>query len=233
MCRRPNDPPCHVHRQPGLYVWIYRDMSLIWVVRVVLLLISGLMGQTWGPSGADRTQVGPMFVLWIAIWDPLMYVTCASYPICRVWSVTGEFPAQMASNTENASIWWRHHGLYLLFSASFPPAESGPLFTKHYSDAINSAMASQITGASNVCSTVCSGADQRKHHSSVSLAFVRRIHRWPVDSPHKIPITQKMYPIDYVIMKRRIGNRDSHYKINIVWLRSQFHIVNTNNMESS
>ena len=23
--------------------------------------------------------------------------------------VTGEFPAQMASNVENVSIWWRHH----------------------------------------------------------------------------------------------------------------------------
>ena len=23
---------------------------------------------------------------------------------------TGEFPAQMASNAENVSIWWRHHG---------------------------------------------------------------------------------------------------------------------------
>ena len=22
---------------------------------------------------------------------------------------TGEFPAQMASNAENVSIWWRHH----------------------------------------------------------------------------------------------------------------------------
>ena len=28
-----------------------------------------------------------------------------------VWNspVTGEFPAQMASNVENISIWWRHH----------------------------------------------------------------------------------------------------------------------------
>ena len=26
-------------------------------------------------------------------------------------SVTGEFPAQMASNAENVSIWWRHHDL--------------------------------------------------------------------------------------------------------------------------
>ena len=24
---------------------------------------------------------------------------------------TGEFPAQMASNSENVSIWWRHHGI--------------------------------------------------------------------------------------------------------------------------
>ena len=23
--------------------------------------------------------------------------------------VTGEFPAQMATNAENVSIWWRHH----------------------------------------------------------------------------------------------------------------------------
>ena len=41
-------------------------------------------------------------------------------------------------------------------------------------------MASQITAVSSVCSTVCSGADQRKHQSSAPLAFVRGIHRWPV-----------------------------------------------------
>ena len=39
-----------------------------------------------------------------------------------------------------------------------------------------STMASQITGVSIVCSTVGSGADQRKHQSSTSLAFVRGIH---------------------------------------------------------
>ena len=27
--------------------------------------------------------------------------------------VTGEFPAQMASNAENVSIWWRHHDTYI------------------------------------------------------------------------------------------------------------------------
>ena len=32
------------------------------------------------------------------------------WPLCREFTGTGEFPAQMASNTENVSIWWRHHG---------------------------------------------------------------------------------------------------------------------------
>ena len=37
-----------------------------------------------------------------------------------------------------------------------------------------------------VYSTVCSGADQRKQLSSASLAFVMGIHRWPVNSVHKV-----------------------------------------------
>ena len=43
------------------------------------------------------------------------------------------------------------------------------------------------------------GFAQRKHQSSASLAFVRGIHRWPVDSPHKGPVTRKMFPFDDVI----------------------------------
>ena len=40
----------------------------------------------------------------------------------------------------------------------------------------------------------------KKYQSSVSLAFVRGIHRWPGNSPHKGPVTQKMFPSDDVIM---------------------------------
>ena len=40
-----------------------------------------------------------------------------------------------------------------------------------------SAMASQITGVFIFCSTIGSGADQRKHQSFASLAFVRD-DRW-------------------------------------------------------
>ena len=68
-----------------------------------------------------------------------------------------------------------------------------------YSDVLMNAMASQITSISIVRPTVCSGAD-KKHQSSVSSAFVRGIHRWPVDSPHKWPVTRKMFPFDDVIM---------------------------------
>ena len=63
-----------------------------------------------------------------------------------------------------------------------------------------SATASQITGVSMLCSTVWSGADQRKHQSFTSLASVRGIHRWPVNSPHKGPVTRKMFPFDDVTM---------------------------------
>ena len=64
----------------------------------------------------------------------------------------------------------------------------------HYGDVIMGTMASQITSFTIVYSTVYSGADQRKHQSSTLLAFVRGIHRWPVNSPHKWLITQKMFP---------------------------------------
>ena len=64
----------------------------------------------------------------------------------------------------------------------------------------NGTMASQITSLIIVYSTVYSGADQRKHQSSASLAFVRGIHRWPVNSPHKWSVTRKMFPFDDVIV---------------------------------
>ena len=75
-----------------------------------------------------------------------------------------------------------------------------PLFGDHYNDVIMSLMASQITNLTIVYSTVYSGTDQIRHQSSASLAFVRGIHRWPVKSPHKGPVTRKMFPFDDVIM---------------------------------
>ena len=62
-------------------------------------------------------------------------------------------------------------------------------------------LASQITSLTVVYSIVYSGVNQRKHQSSASLAFVREIHRGPVNFPHKWPVTRKMFPFDDVIMQ--------------------------------
>ena len=63
-----------------------------------------------------------------------------------------------------------------------------------------SEMASQITSITIVCSTIYSGADKRKYIISASLAFLWGIYRWPVNSPHKRPVTRKIFPFDDVII---------------------------------
>ena len=71
----------------------------------------------------------------------------------------------------------------------------------HCSDVIMSVMASQITSLTIVYSTIYSGSDQREHQSvTASLAFVRGIHPWPVNSLHKGPVMWQMFPFDDVIM---------------------------------
>ena len=91
---------------------------------------------------------------------------------------------------------------FLLYRLS---RHSCTIYAIHCSDVIMSAVASEITSVSIVCSTVCSGAEQRKYQGSASLVFVRGIHRWPTDSPHKGPVTQKMFPFDDVIMYHTRG----------------------------
>ena len=83
----------------------------------------------------------------------------------------------------------------------------------HYCDVIMGVKASQITSLAVVCSTVYTDADQRKHQSSALLAFVRRIHRGPVNSPHKWPVTRKMLPFDDVIISQGQELRTSSSKL--------------------
>ena len=104
-------------------------------------LIARFMRPTWGPSGTDRTQVGPMLAPWTLLSGFFLLIPHHS-------NIT------WVSMCFNSPIIW-------LFKAS------------------------QITSLGIVYSTVYSGVNQRKHQSSASLAFVRRIHRGPVNSPHK------------------------------------------------
>ena len=86
----------------------------------------------------------------------------------------------------------------------------------HYNDVI------MISSVSMVYSTFCSGADQRKHQSFASLAFVRGIHRWLLNSPYKGPVTREMFPFDDVIMKYFLALKiDRQYGRNVVGLGEQ------------
>ena len=103
------------------------------------------------------------------------------------------------------------------------------------------AMASQITSLTIVYSAVYSGADQSKHQSFASLAFVWGIHRRPVNSPRKWPVTRKMFPFDEVIMW---NNNDITFTWQIaclnmgtVWILAQHQVidrkVNTHDVDSN
>ena len=81
-----------------------------------------------------------------------------------------------------------------------------------------SSTASKITGVLVVCSIVCPGADQRKDKSSPPLAFVRGIHRSPVDSPHNGSVTWKMFPFDGVItLTTEMGMESFYTDVNYRW----------------
>ena len=119
---------------------------------------------------------------------------CAAKSI-QVSIVSGQFflntsRHNQGENRERAHC-WKTRNTYLFYIRN-----SG----HHYYDVIMDAIASQITSLTIVYSTVYSDADQSKHQSSASLAFVRGIHRGPVNSPHKWPVTRKMFPFDEVIM---------------------------------
>ena len=83
--------------------------------------------------------------------------------------------------------------LYKGFHQTLAMLYANHLSNTHYDDVKMSAISCKITSLTIVYLTVYSGIDERKHQSSASLAFVRGIHRWPVNSPHKGPVTRKNY----------------------------------------
>ena len=110
---------------------------------------------------------------------------------CKIWV----FPMLMYTR-DNAVL---HQTIDTVMSIIMTGPE---YYTSHYSGVIMDAAASQITSLTTVNSTVYSSANQRKHQSTTLLAFVWGIHRWPVNSPHKWPVTRKMFPFDDVFMHK-------------------------------
>ena len=61
---------------------------------------------------AIASQITSLTIVYSTVYsdaDQRKYQSSAS--LAFVWGIhrAGEFPAQMASNAENVSIWWRHH----------------------------------------------------------------------------------------------------------------------------
>ena len=96
--------------------------------------------------------------------------------------------------------------VYIITSSESITITNNRSVSLHYDDVIMGAMASQITSLTIVYSSVYSGADQRKHQSFASLAFVRWIHRALVNYQHKGPVTRKMFAFDDVIMNVLFAN---------------------------
>ena len=98
----------------------------------------------------------------------------------------------------------------------------------HDNDVIMGTMASQITSLVIVYSSVYSGADQRKHQSSASLAFMQGIHRLPVNSTNKRPVTRKMFPFDDVITTHKF---DLLTSMDVPWtevsLKDEFYLMSS------
>ena len=108
-----------------------------------------------------------------------------------------------AMERKNCNLHWNENTILTQFSwlgAALEAILTVSSVANHYTDVIMGAIASQIASLTSVYSIVYSDADQRKHQSSASLAFVRGIHRGPVNSPHKWPVTRKMFPFDDVTM---------------------------------
>ena len=83
----------------------------------------------------------------------------------------------------------------------------------HYSDVIMSAMASKPPAPRLFTQPFVQAQIKKKHKSSASLAFMRGIHRWPVNSSHKGPVKRKMFPFDDVIMTRNCRSWSNNVRI--------------------
>ena len=100
-----------------------------------------------------------------------------------------------------------NYSRFVLFHIKYMAAPVAPeagyrchILVVQYNNVKTSVLAPQMTSLTILYSTVYSGAQQRNHQSSASLASVRGIHRWPVNSPYKGPQTWKILPFDDVLM---------------------------------
>ena len=162
---------------------------------ISLFLIYFQNGWNWRAiyyAGGDKSssqtviaQKSPTSIFWTAFWM-LTWM---------IWDTTEQTDRQPGRQTHRVEGYGQRYHL---------PWPCNISRLTHYNDEMMSAMASKITSVSIAYSTVYSVADKKTHQSSTSLAFVRGIHRWPVNFPHKGPVTRQMFPFAYVIMLNKV-----------------------------
>ena len=118
--------------------------------------IAKFMGPIWGPPGSCWPQTGPISAPWTG-----MYTHISSNHSNQV---TSRVSINLCKAISQQLFTVLNHFIGTDF---FHDATD----QSHYNDVTMSAMASQITSVSIICSNVCSDADQRKHQSSASLAL--------------------------------------------------------------
>ena len=170
------------------------------------------MWPIWGPPGADRTQVGPMLAPWTLLSGTLRqrhdgwiftdnifkYIFSFSNEIFHIWlQISLKFAPRGLIGRQYGSIGLDNNFAPYRWQAIILTIDV-LVYSLHWCH--NDRGVSQITSLTIVYSNVYSGTDQRKHQSSGLLASVRGINRWPMNSPHKVLVTRKMFPFGYVIM---------------------------------
>ena len=166
----------------------YSVIIISWGKIVYRLVADTVEGrQKWRHMGAMRFKSPANHFLFHSLFRPVIkkHPNSASFPICEENSI-------VSGDLTNGR--WPRSRFHIITSS-----ECGEF--AHYGDVIMGKMTSQITSLIIVYSTVYSGSDRRKHQRSAALAFVRGIHRGPVNSPHKWPVTRKLFPFDDAIMR--------------------------------
>ena len=202
----------HKRTRTSAGLWTYKQYSIFVITRWAIVASVKLWPDWFFIFHVKATHSFTRCVLWNP-WAP-----CEMDPYNCMDSSHKSNTAQIKQLHPTDTV-----GCHYLF---LPLIQTGPdrqVLKYHYNDVIMGAIPSQITSLTIVYSIVYSDANQRKHQSSASMAFVRWIHKWPV--------TRKMFPFDDVIMSFasgcRVGrNFQNTNRRTLIWLN-----INCDNVE--
>ena len=168
-------------------IWSWRNGSAE-TVYIGFCILSRIFGIFWYKLICHMS-----YLLMMIHFMPYLFSLSKTWSMCFQTILRDCTPTHQVQDHESSN---ECHGFRIIFHRWFGQKWKYPLNNiesmimllaqdSHYNVVIMGAMVSYITSLTIVYSTVYSSADQRKHQSSASLAFVRGNHRGPVNSPRK------------------------------------------------